>query len=78
MTWGTVRVSEATIAKLEAIRESMLVGDEKTGRPRLEPDTRERIGLDQVIGILIADRERHARRRKTSQQRRRKGPVYQG
>lgn len=76
MGWTTVRVSHATLAALESVRASMERGeDNATKRPALVHDTRDRIGLDQVIQLLVDFRQRHAARRRkakrTARQKRR-------
>lgn len=75
--WTTIRVSKDTLRQLEACRESMREGDDKAQFPLDSPavmsggeDKRDRIGLDRVIRRLLADRQRHADRRKTSAGRR--------
>lgn len=68
--WIMVRIDTAVHADLERVRSSMLVG-ELMGLSQLEHDFRDRVSLSQVIGRLIAFRERHAERARRSRERRR-------
>lgn len=61
--WIMVRLRRLTRARLEAVRDSLLRAHEQ-GKIGLEMDTRSRVSLDQVIEILIDQREGHAARRK--------------
>ena len=68
--WIMVRIDRATHAELERVRNSMLIG-EMMGLSQLERDNRDRVSLSQVIGRLIAFRDRHAARARRSKARRR-------
>lgn len=68
--WIMVRVDRETHGDLERVRASMLVG-ELMGLTELEHDFRDRVSLSQVIGRLIAFRDRHAERSRRSRARRR-------
>lgn len=77
-----VRIDLAVHAALERVRTSMMVG-EMMGLTQLDRDNRERVSLSQVIGRLIAFRDRHAARARRSKERRRlrsleeKSKVYE-
>jgi len=68
--WIMVRIDRATHADLDRVRASMLVG-EMMGLSKLDRDNRERVSLSQVIGRLVAFRDRHAARARRSRERRR-------
>ena len=68
--WIMIRVSRETHERLEAVRTSMLIGNEM-GVRELQFDNRDRVSLDQVISELIYFRSKHADRRKRSAARRR-------
>lgn len=63
--WIMVRIKRSTRARLEATRQSMLLAAD-VGLRNVELDNRDRFSLDQVIGILLDMRDRHAERRKRS------------
>jgi hypothetical protein len=67
--WIMVRVDRDTHGDLERVRASMLVG-ELMGLSELEHDFRNRVSLSQVIGRLIAFRDRAAERSRRSHARR--------
>lgn len=69
--WTLVKISKATRERLERVRDSMLLAD-CVGQRNLERDNRDRVSLDQVIGLLILMRERHAERRKRATTKKRK------
>jgi hypothetical protein len=68
--WIMVRVDRSVHADLERVRRSMLIG-ELMGLSHLEHDYRDRVSLSQVIGRLIAFRDRHAARVRRSKESRR-------
>jgi hypothetical protein len=80
--WIMVRIDRATHVELERVRASMMVG-EMMGLTQLDRDSRDRVSLSQVIGRLIAFRDRHAARARRSKERRRlrslkeKSKVYE-
>jgi len=61
MTWKSVRVSEATLKRLETARDEMCRGG-RVESGELRPDLRDRIGLDQVIAVLLTLRDAHKER----------------
>lgn len=69
--WIMVRVSRSTHARLDAVRKSMQLAAD-VGLRELVLDPRDRVSLDQIIGLLIDMREGHAERRRASAARRRK------
>jgi hypothetical protein len=71
-----VRVEKSVHADLERVRASMLVG-EMMGLSHLEHDYRNRVSLSQVIGRLIAFRDRHAARARRSKAGRRVKDIQQ-
>ncbi len=75
MTWTAVRVSGETKARLETLRETLLRGEQQTRAGRLDPDSRDRVGLDQVIQVLLARYDRDQERKRRSAARRR-GSVH--
>jgi hypothetical protein len=72
--WKAVRVSERTLARLEAARVSMQLAED-AGQRTLKRDDRDRVSLDQVISIMLDARDAHARRRDRSRQKRREAVV---
>lgn len=68
--WTLIKVSKATRARLEKVRLSLLMAEDG-GQLQLDRDNRDRVSLDQVIGLLIGLRERHAARRKRASDKRR-------
>jgi len=64
MGWTAIRVSDETKADLERLRETLIAGEDRTRCGRLDPDSRDRIGLDQVIRVLLAERSRWNERKK--------------
>jgi hypothetical protein len=62
--WTSIRVSSETKGLLEALRDSLQNGESAAREERLFPDTRDRIGLDQVIRVLLDERRRHNERKK--------------
>lgn len=70
--WIMVRLSRITHARLCKVRDSLLLAHEQ-GKIGLDFDPRERVSLDQVVDLLIQQRESHAARRKKAAKR--KGPA---
>lgn len=70
--WIMVRIRKRTRERMEACRASMLVASETMAKP-LQLDDRDRLSLSRVIDMLLDARESHAKRRKVSAKKRRKG-----
>jgi hypothetical protein len=64
-----VRIETATLAELERVRQSMLLG-EMMGARTLIHDPRHRVSLSQVIAELIRFREKHKDRVRKAKARR--------
>lgn len=71
MDWSSVRVSKATKARLEALRQVMVDNEANSLYRRFETDSRDRVGLEQVIVELLNERERHAARKRAHGRKRR-------
>lgn len=70
MAWTVIRVSGGTAARLRALREKLLRGDDRRKLTVLQLDLRDRVGLDQVIEVLLDREERHEERKRASARRR--------
>lgn len=68
--WTVIRVRRSTLASILRCREGMLLAYEQGKAGWIQHDSRNRVGLDQIIRQLVAFRLRHARRRKEHAERR--------
>jgi len=72
--WIMIRVLRATHARLCDARESMRLGAD-LGLRELDCDSRDRVSLDQIIGLLLDARDRHRERKRRSARARRRRHV---
>lgn len=61
--WIMARLRTVTHARLKAVTDSLLRAHEQ-GKIALDFDAQGRVSLDQVINILVDQRQQHAARRK--------------